>query len=256
MLAIQENLLPGKSAAEKFRRARDFGFQGIELSIDEHLSERLPEIAAASEVTGVRISALHAGHTRLIHPEYAIRDAALVAMRQAMSAAVDLGAQGVVFKPFYDPHPVLPDLHPYKSALELEAELLVTQLRATLCDLAYALGTELLLQPANHRETHLVRRVEHGAVIRQKLDYHPHLKVAASLYHMTEEGEIPEITLRQFANDIGYLYLSTTGDEAAAFARTAIELGYSGWMTLECGKLREDEALTCGIEMLRQAGLL
>jgi sugar phosphate isomerase/epimerase len=242
-LAIQEDMLPGINLVEKFQQAAALGFQGIEVWVDEDLTERVPEIAAASEITGVRVSAVNIGHTRLIHPEYAIRDEALVAMRKAMTAAVDLGAQGVVFKPFYAPGPVLPDLHPYKSSLELEAELLVTQLRATLCDLAYALGTQLLIQPANHEETHLIRKVEHAVVIQQKLDHHPHLKIAANLYHMAVEGEDIGMVFSHHGDNIGYVYLSDTdhtlpGNGTTDFNRVTRglrESGYTGWLTLECG---------------------
>jgi sugar phosphate isomerase/epimerase len=241
--AIQEDMLPGINIVEKFQQAAALGFQGMEIWAGEDLTERVPKIAAASEITGVRVSAVNIGHTHLIHPEYAIRDEALVAMRKAMTAAVDLGAQGVVFKPFYAPGPVLPDLHPYKSSLELEAELLITQLRATLCDLAYALGTQLLIQPANHEETHLIRKVEHAALIQQKLDHHPHLKIAANLYHMIVEGEDIEMILSRDGDNIGYVYLSDTqhtlpGSGTIDFTRVAKgldESGYSGWLTLECG---------------------
>lgn len=264
-VAIQEELLSGSTTLERFQQAREAGFHGIEVRVDDGLQARVPEIAAASQFTEIRVSAINIGHTRLIHPEYAIRDEALVAMRKAMTMAVDLGAQGVVFKPFYAAGAVLPDLHPYKSSLELEAELLVTQLRATLCDLAYALGTELLLQPANHQETHLIRKVEHGAVIRRKLDDHPHLKLAPNLYHMSVENEDPATTLTHFAPDIGYLYLSDSnhllpGQGVIDFDIAASALhqtGYTGWLTVECGTLGQNTGhLPDCVALLRRASLL
>ncbi|MCU0496254.1 MAG: sugar phosphate isomerase/epimerase [Anaerolineae bacterium] len=244
--AIDHRLLAGATLSDQFTLARDLGFSGIQLSFDQHFGDHLSEITAALAQSGLRVSAISMGHTHLIHPEYAVREQALVQMRQAMSAAVDLEAQGVLFKPFYAAGPVLPDLHPYKSSIELEAELLITQLRATLCDLAYALGTELLLQPISHEETHLIRRVEQAALVCKRLDHHPHLKIAANFYHMHREGETIAETLAQHSTLIGYLHATDSGHQlpgqgdldfhGIGAALTAIN--YQGWITYECA-LRE-----------------
>jgi sugar phosphate isomerase/epimerase len=242
-LAIQEDMLPGASVSEKLRSAQQLGFKGVEFWVDAEFPRHLPEIAAALAQTNMQCAAVNVGLTRLIHPEYVVRDQAIAAMRQAMTYAVDLGAQGVIFKPFYSPSPVLPDLRPYKSSLELEAELLVTQLRATLTDLAYALGTELFLEPVNHQETHLVRRVDHAVTVRRKLDDHPHIKIAANLYHMQMEGENLVESLRQHITDIGYIHIADTqrvlpGEGQINFGEIVSVLkgcAYSGWLTLECG---------------------
>ncbi|HEX2620142.1 MAG TPA: sugar phosphate isomerase/epimerase [Phototrophicaceae bacterium] len=265
-LAVQEHLLPGSTPLEKLQVAQRLGLNGVEFEITPDFEGHIPAIAAAVETTGVRAAAVNLGHTYLIHPEYKRRDDALIAMRQAMTYAIDLGAQGVLFKPFYSPGPVLPDLHPYKSALELEAELLVTQLRATLCDLAYALGTELLLQPVNHTETHLVRRVEHGAIIRRKLDNHPHLKLAPGIYHMQMEHEPLDETLRQFAEDTAYLHISDTnhtlpGSGNVDFAALAVvlhEINYTGWLTIvgQGSNTLNEAQLAASIAELRQANLV
>lgn len=240
--AIDQKLLAGATLYEQFALARDLGFTGIELPFEESFIDRLPKIAAALAQTGLRVSAINVGHTRLIHPEYAAREQALAQMRLAMSAAVDLEAQGVLFKPFYAPGPVLPDLHPYKSSIELEAEMLITQLRATLCDLAYALGTELLIQPMNRDETHLIRRIEQAAEVCKRLDYHPHLKIAASFYHMHREGEAIAESLIQYSSRIAYLHANDSGHQLPGQGdldfgaiRAAVDsMGYQGWITYEC----------------------
>lgn len=262
-LAIQEDLLAGTTPLEKLQQAASLGFEGVELYVTPDLPEQLAAILEAVETTGIRVSAVNLGHTRLIHPDFSVRDTALVAVRRAMTLAIDLGAQGVIFKPFYEAGPVLPDLHPYKSAQELEAELLVTQLRATLCDLAYALGTELLLQPASYRETHLVRKVEHGALIRRKLDNHPHLKIAASLHNMELEAESPEATFQAFGEDIGYLYVSDTGHTLpgqgqlnfAALNDWLDKANYQGWLTLDCDRSTTINAdqIAASVACLREA---
>ncbi|MBC8099921.1 MAG: sugar phosphate isomerase/epimerase [Armatimonadetes bacterium] len=244
-LAIQEAMLPGVTTHERLVQARELGFAGVEFAISDDFAMRLPEVVSALDAMGMRASAVNIGHTRLIHPDEVAREVAVVAMRQAMTYAVDLGAQGVVFKGFYAPGAVLPDLHPYKSALELEAELLIMQLRATLTDLAYALGTELLLEPVNHTESHLVRRVAHAALVRHKLDGHPHLKIAANVYQMQLEQDPWAEALQQHSADIGYIHLADLADGDRALPGQGVfdwdailaalhAVGYQGWLALDC----------------------
>lgn len=233
-LAVQEHLLAGADPLETLTRARSLGLDGVEFPLTDDFSTRIEAIAQAVTQTGVRVSALNAGHTRLIHPDYAQREVELARLREAMAMAVDLDAQGVIFMGHYDSRPVLPDLFPYKSSSELEAELLVTMLRTTLCDHALAMGTELLLAPANQTETHLVRRVSHAALVREKLNTPNELKICASTYHMAMENEDLGETLAAHGNEIGYLHISA--DAATDFTAiiTALrEAGYDGWLCID-----------------------
>lgn len=206
-LAIQDHLLPGNTLQERLEVANQLGVAGIEFTYDESFLEQLPIIAASLESANLRAAAVNLGHTHLIHPDFAIREQAIVRFREAMTVAVDLKAQGIIFHAHYQPTPVLPDLHPYKSSVELEAEMVVAQLNATLCDLAYAIGTQLILAPANHTKTQLIRKVSHAVTIRRELKDHPHLSVVANTYHMQMESEDIIATLGEFADDITYVHL-------------------------------------------------
>lgn len=242
-LAIQEDMLPGSTPLDKLRHAHDLKLDGVEFHVQDSFEDRIATISEAVRETGVKVSAINIGQTKLLHPEFVVRDAAIVAIRRAMTCAVDLGAQGVIFQAHHTPYPVLPDLTPYKSPQELEAELLITLLRTTLTDLAYALGTDLFLEPVNRQETHLVRRLEHAALVRRKLDDHPHIKIAANLYHMTMEGEDLAQSLRTHATDIGYLHIADDnrqlpGQGSIDFVSVIHALrdgGYNGWLCFECG---------------------
>lgn len=231
LLAIQERLLPGDTPLEKLIQARQWGLDGVEFDLGEAFSEHLLAIADAMQQTGVRTSAINAGHTRLIHPEYVVRESELVRMREAMAFAVDLAAQGVIFMGHYAHSAVLPDLHPYKSSQELEAELLTTMLRTTLCDHAYAMGTELLLEPVNHAETQLVRRIRHASIIRKNLNQPRELKICANLHHMAVEGEDLSTTLQAHGEEIGYFHLRP--QQAADCAETLRASNYQGWLCFE-----------------------
>lgn len=231
-IAIQEHLLAGISPLDKLRHAQSLGLDGVEFLLTEDFGTRLTSVADAVTQTGVLVSALNAGHTRLIHPDYAQREAELVRLREAMAQAVDLGAYGVIFMGHYNARPVLPDLFPYKTPSELEAELLVTMLRTTLCDHAYAMGTNLLLAPANRNETHLVRRVSHAALIREKLNAPNELKICASTFHMAMENENLADVLAAHGSEISYWQVSAEGDFGGVISALR-EAGYDGWLCID-----------------------
>lgn len=235
--AISKLHLPGETLDDKLRAARDLGYDGIEIGCNG-LTPHVPELAEALDKHGLRAAALDAGLTKLVHPDYDERDRAIARLRQAMADALDLGLSegggGVVFVPHYQTTPGLPDLRPYKSAVELEAELLTKQLRATLTDLAYAMGSELYMLPVSHTTAHLINRLSQAARIRAGTDNHPHLLLAVDLDHLAlEEADVPA-ALRAHAAAIRYVRLNAGVDHTAALV-TLREAGYDGWLAVTGG---------------------
>lgn len=235
--AISETRLPGADLDDKLRAARDLGYDGVEFPCDG-LTPRVPQITDALAAHGLRAAAVDAGFTRLVHPDYAERDRAIARVRQAMADALDLGLRegsgGVVFVSHFQTDPVLPDLRPYKSAQELEAEMLIKQLRATLTDLAYAMGSELYLLPVSRTTAHLVNRLSQAARVRAGTDNHPHILFAADLDHLALEEDDPLLALREHAPALRYVRLNAAVDHAAAL-ETLRGAGYDGWLTLTDG---------------------
>lgn len=240
-LALRDTHLPGSTYAEKIAHAHMAGLDGIEFEATPDFYANIQEIATLLNTTGIKASAIYVHHPTLIHPDYAQREAGRVAIRQALAAAVDLDAEGVAFYGHYARTHVLPDLHPYKSAVELEAELLSTELRATLCDLAYALGKKLFLMHAHSGDTVLLRRLEHVVKMRAVQNNHPFLWAAASVHHMGMEGAHITDTLRANAEHIGYMSISdhglrwpgTEGRDLKPVATTLHEMGYTGWVVID-----------------------
>lgn len=240
--AIQETMLPGETTLARLENARSMGFEGVEFGADD-LSERIPEIGAALEQTGLKAAAIHAGQTRLLHPDYGERDRAIVRLRHAMTNALDLGAPGVAFIAHYSTSPVLPDLHPYKSAVELEAELLVALLRTTLTDLAYALGADLYLCAVSRQQAHLINQLYHAATIIHHIDNHPHIKIGADLCAMSGEEDDMMSAIDQYGGKVAYVHVADHNRRLPGHGgidfRTALDglkrAGYGGWLTLACG---------------------
>lgn len=193
---------------------------------------------------------------------------ALRHLRTSIVAAVDLDAAGVVLAPHFGA-PALPDLSPYMSAGRLEAELLHAHLR-TLSDFAYALGTQVFLEPLNRYETHYFNRLEDMARVTRRLN-HPDVRITADVFHMAlEEIDTPAAFIAH-GDQVGYVHLADSNrrlpgrgmTDFAAIAAALHHIGYTGWVSLECGSPGANapaaqaiaEALPTAVAYLRAAGL-
>lgn len=240
-LAIQEDMLPGPSLADRFAQAADLGVQGIEFW-SATLPEQAKEIEILSGKNSVVAASINNGRrSRFLDPDPAERGRALAELGEAIQIAGYIGAAGVVFVPhFFDP--LLPDLSPWMSAVDLERGLLQAQLEG-LAELAAAAGVQLWVEPVNRYETHLLNRLEHAASVIQPLR-HSHLGIVADVFHMAlDEPDLAQ-AIRQHAEVVGHVHLAdsnrrlpghgTTDFSAILAALEGIE--YLGWMAYECGE--------------------
>ncbi len=247
-IAIHENMLTGSRLTDKFAQARALGADGIEID-GADLTDRIPEIAQALADTGLKIAAVNYGRQgTLVSPDGADRERALAKLRQTIVNATDLGAAGVVFTPHFGA-PILPDLSPWMTAAELETELFYTHMR-TLEDYAYALGTELFIEPVSRNESHLLNRLDQVATIARRLN-HPHVKISANVRSMAREEADLVTALRQQADLIGFVHISDPDPHAKAVADALDVMGYHGWVSMyEC-----PDNLAESLYALRQTGL-
>ncbi len=267
LIALQEDMLPGARPLEKFEQAGALGVEGVEVW-GMGLAPRMPELVEASMRSGLPIAAVnHGRQSGLLDPDPIERSRALDELRSSVMCASDLGAKGVIFVPHFGPH-VLPDLTPYKSAEELEIELLIMHLR-TLEDFADAMSVDLYIEPANRQVTRLINRLDQAARIVQILD-HPRVRIAANLFHMAlEEASIPD-AIRAHARPIGHVHLADPdrnlpGQGATdwkAAGQAFADIGYSGWAAFAPDQPGENAAraeryareLPASLKRLREAG--
>jgi sugar phosphate isomerase/epimerase len=239
-IAIQEDMLPGRTAAERFQRAADLGADGIEVW-GRGLAGRMDELMSASASANLPVASVNQGRTPgILDADPYVRDQGLDALRSSITCAGDLGAAGVIFVPHFGA-PSLPDLRPWLSPPELEAELLNQHLR-TLEDFADAFGVSLYVEPVNRYETHFLNRLEQAAAIARKRN-HARVKIVADVFHMAlEERDMAE-AIRAHADVIGHVHLADhnrrlPGQGFTPFAPLAAALrdvGYDGWAAYECG---------------------
>jgi sugar phosphate isomerase/epimerase len=225
-------------------------------------------VAAMQSVDGmVAASVNHGRQSRFLDPDPAERERALAELRDSICCARDIGAKGVIFVPHFG-DPTLPDLTPWLSASEVEAEMLHTHLR-TLSDFAQALGVELYVEPINRYETHFLNRLNQAARVARRIN-HPRVKIVADLFHMAlEEANIAD-AIRAHADVIGHVHLADHNRrlpgqgwiDFAAAAAALREIGYTGWAAFECGDPSANEPraaaytreFPASLAMLRAAG--
>lgn len=239
-LAIQEDMLTGGTASERFQHAASLGANGVEVW-GRDLALRMDELMNAAAAAGVPVSAVNHGRfPSILDADPFVRDQGLEALRSSITCAADLGASGVIFVPHFGA-PSLPDLRPWLSAPELEAELLNQHLR-TLEDFADAFGVELYVEPINRYETHFLNRLEQAAAVARQRS-HRRVKIVADVFHMALEESDMAAAIRQHNDIIGYVHLADhnrrlPGQGFTPFAELAValrEAGYDGWASYECG---------------------
>jgi sugar phosphate isomerase/epimerase len=239
-IAIQEDMLPGPSLADRFAQAADLGLQGIEFW-SSTLADQADEIERLNGKRGVVAASINNGRrSRFLDPHPAERERALSELREAIRLAGQVGAAGVVFVPHFF-GPLLPDLSPFMDAVALERSLLAAQLHE-LADHAEHAGVRLWVEPVNRYETHLLVRLQDAASLVAPLGL-PCLGMVADLFHMALDEPDPAAAIRRYGKLIGHVHLADSNRRLPGQGRTdfgammaALEdVNYNGWMAFECG---------------------
>jgi len=127
-LACQEGLAPGRSLREKFENLKRYGFEAVELS-GEKLWERKREVMDASRETGIKLGSVCGGFPcRFVAPERKEREEAISSLKKLLETMGEMGIPGIIVVPIFGRHPEMPDLSPYKEAIELEKKVFLSEL--------------------------------------------------------------------------------------------------------------------------------
>jgi sugar phosphate isomerase/epimerase len=239
-LAIQENLLPGRTLAEKLAAAERLGFEGVEFW-GHGIRARMKEIKDALSTVRVKVSTICSGYRGdLLSPSREERETAVRDIGDLLAAAAELGAVGVIVVPTFG-GPKLPDLSPlYASVWELERALLVAELKE-LGKRAVDAGSYVLLEPLNRYETHFLNRLEQAVSIVEEVGS-PGVAVMADFFHMNiEEASVPE-ALRLALKHLKHVHLADSNRLPPGFGHTDFrepfkvlkEGGYAYYMAMEC----------------------
>ncbi|MER7458758.1 sugar phosphate isomerase/epimerase family protein [Micromonospora sp. NPDC126480] len=261
-LACQEQLLPGDDLIGKYALATALGYQGIELRGrgDLALARRLPELrrarAAGVVLPTVCVEMDHfIGDFDLERSRDAVRN-----LRSQLSVIAELGGVGAMTPAAWGMFSRrLPPFEPPRSPAG-DRQVLLDAL-GELGEHARAEGVTLLLEPLNRYEDHMVNRLDEAATLCAAVGL-PSVRVAADTFHMNIEEDDVHAALRSVAPYLGHVQVSDSNRYQPgaghlnwpALLRTLHEIGYPGWLALEC-RLRGDPvgALQQAATVLRRA---
>jgi sugar phosphate isomerase/epimerase len=246
-IATRENIVPGRDAAERFVKAAQMGFEGIDLGWRQDRRERLTEVKAASRASGLPISSVSCGPNNLLALTPGERAQCADRMVGLLELAEELGAIGSVCVPVRPPVR-FPDLSPAFSERDLVTELSIDMLHEVLRR-TQGLGAVLLLEPLNRYESDYLRTLADGVELCQAVG-DPRVAIVADFFHMSLEEADLAASIRSAREWIRHVHLGDSNrllpgqghtDFASGFAALE-EIGYDGFMALECGVGGEPDA--------------
>lgn len=242
-IGCQEGLLPGSNIKEKFKLAKEIGFEGIEVWGRGFLEnpESIKEYKRVSEDVGIKISSICAGYKNfLLEPEIENRTKAKEDIKRLLEIGEELNVVGLILVPIFG-GPKVPNLSPYKNAYELEKELLLSQL-PEIVKKAEETKCCLLLEPLNRYETHFLNKLEQAVEYCEKINS-SYLKIMADFFHMNiEEANIAE-SIKKAGKWIAHVHLADSNRILPGMGHTDFgngfkslkEIKFENYMILECG---------------------
>lgn len=237
-LAVRENMAPGSNLEERLEVLRRCGYDGIELVSPATVARDPAELKLILVEAGFGVATVPCD-LGLLDPDPKVREATVDSIKNSLDLASYLGATGALCVPIFG-KALLPDVSPYKSAVELENELLIAQLQQ-IGQHAEAVGATLILEPLNRYETHLINRLEQGADVCRAVGS-KRVRVMADFFHMNiEEADIPE-SLRGSKDYVVFIHVADSNrvqpgrghlDLRSGFSALK-EIGYDGYLSVEC----------------------
>jgi sugar phosphate isomerase/epimerase len=245
-ISLQLGLIPGETTADKARWASDHGADGLELGVWGGGLEKCRRDADAINgllpISSVCGNADPSGEPcfDFLDPNPVKRRSAIDGSKGILAFCGEVGAAGQIVPPIFG-GPKVPDLSPYKAAIELEDGLMDEALRE-LGPHAAAHRTLFLLEPLNRYEQHYLKRVGDAvkAIVRSGVG--GVVGVLADLFHMNIEETDSPAALRDGAPWVRHIHLADntrmepgSGDINFAAAFSALqESGFDGWFAYEC----------------------
>jgi sugar phosphate isomerase/epimerase len=239
-LAVQENLVPGKTFSEKLRNTEEYGYEGVEVW-GRDLPEKLNEIRAALSTSRVKFSTVCAGYGGdLLGSDRKTRETAIEGIKEKLEICAELGGVGVITVPTFG-GPKISDLYPWRPDVkEVEKQILIEECKI-LGKHADNVGAYVLLEPLNRYETHFINRLQQAVEICEASG-REHVRIMADFFHMSiEEADISS-SLEEASDHIFHVHLADSNRVLPGHGHTDFEppfkvlkrIEYRNFMALEC----------------------
>lgn len=239
-----EPVVPGKTLSERLHNLEEAGYQGIQLSAASN-REGLDAIRKALKASSIKLL-IHGRSGRILAGDAETRAQAVKDISEGLQAAAEFGVVGSILVPIRStpeiaaPSPPSFGVHPMKSVVDLEKEILIDQL-SKIAPAAEASGIPIILEPLNRYETHLIKSLDDAAEICRAVGS-PSIKMMGDFFHMNLEDDDMETAITRNADCLAYIHLADSNrfqpgtghlDFKPGF-RGLKKIGYDGYMTFEC----------------------
>jgi len=246
-IAVQLNLLPGDTPKDKAKWAKDHGVEGIELSVFapgglarmQREADEIGDTLPLCSVCGNLNSDGERGFD-FLNPDPIKRRKSIDGAKAILEFCGQIGAVGQIVPPIFGP-PVVPDLAPLMTPLEIEEKLMIAACQE-IGPHAAARKTLFMLEPLNRYEQHYLRKQSDGVRVIEAAGA-PGIGLLSDFFHMhIEETNTPQ-TFRDIGRHTSHIHLADntrmepgTGDiDFVAAFKALKEAGFTGYMAYECG---------------------
>jgi sugar phosphate isomerase/epimerase len=238
-LGIQDKHVPGEGVARKFERAKRYGFDALEISVDP--------LRAASDAIRERVpvSAICGGYRGwLIDPDDERRRQALEDLSRLVDLAGELGC-GCVVVPIWGRTRNLPNIGTGRTRAEDEA--LFVENMSVLAERAERSGSRLFIEPINRYQNDVCVTIADALRLRDRIGS-PAVRVMADVFHMNIEEADMGAAIEAAGPHLGHVHLADSNrlepgkghlDLAPVFAALA-RVGYRGYASFELASLSGD----------------
>jgi sugar phosphate isomerase/epimerase len=247
-VVLQLGLIPGSNTADKAKWAQDHGVEGIELGVwggMDAMQRDAEAINGIVPVTSVCGNATPDGERGFdfLHPEKSKRRASIDGSKKILEFCGQVGAVGQIVPPIFGA-PVVPDLSPWKTPLEIEEELMIEACKE-IGPFAAEHKVLFMLEPLNRYEQHYLRKQSDGVRIieaARAAGVQSGIGLLSDFFHMhIEETSTPQ-TFREIGQYTNHIHLADntrmepgTGDiDFVAGFKALKEVEFDGYMAYEC----------------------
>lgn len=236
-LSCHEMVLGDRPLTEKFRLAREAGFDGVDLRGDL-LQGQVAEAARLVRETGLPVPTVY-GRLRppLVAKTLAERAESLAMLRSRLRDAAQVGVRWLIVVPIFGAARIT--VQRGQGVEEIEEALLLTLLDE-LADEARQRGITIVLEPLNGHQTHLLTSPRKTAQLTRQLG--DAIGTMVDTYHMDLEGQDGAEEIAGAFDQLRLVHLSdrdrklpgTGGLDFAPGLRELQSLRYTGWYGFEC----------------------
>lgn len=221
--------------AEFFVKAKDCGYDGVEISLMPHVLDDYRRVHAESDKLSLAIlcSTALSPETDVSHPDLAVRRSGIEFLKRCLDAASALSSPilgGVTYAPWFG----FPD-----DDLEARRDRSAVSLREV-AQAADAVGVDVCVEVLNRFESFMFNTVEQANTFLDQVN-HPSVKIGLDTFHMNMEESDLSAAVRGAGERLGHFQVADSNRSIPgrghidwdSLAKALDDIAYEGWVVVE-----------------------